>query len=56
MDNGKRIITHILVVGLCGLVKGFDKELEKDSLMGLGNSGSSVYLEKRTDLTSQVLS
>jgi hypothetical protein len=49
MDSGKRIINYLLMVGLCGFVKGLDKELERDSLMGIGNIGTAIYIEKRSD-------
>jgi hypothetical protein len=49
MDSGKRIVNFLLVVGMCGFVKGFDKELEKDSLVGIENSGSTIFIEKGTD-------
>ena len=39
----------LLVMGFCGQIKGFDKELERDAMMGITNSDSSIYLEKRTD-------
>jgi len=49
MDSGKRLILHLLVMGLCGQIKGFDKELEKDSLTGLGKIDLAIYLEKKSD-------
>jgi len=49
MDNGKRLILHLLFMGLCGQVKGFDKELEKDSLTGIEKTDLAIYLEKKSD-------
>jgi hypothetical protein len=49
MDGGKRMLKFLLIVGMCGTVKGFDKELEKGSIMGFTNTGTMIYIEWRTD-------
>ncbi len=49
MDSGERAIIIALLLGLFGSIKGFDKELEKDTILGLANTDSSFLVERRNE-------